>query len=526
MKFGDKLLELRKKNGLSQEELAEKLGVSRQSVSKWESNQTYPETDKIIQIANLFDCSMDDLINDKITDVDFTLRSNKNNINNIWNSLLDFISDTVNMFSNMSFADGFKCVIELIILSFLLTILGHIICNSASDIIANIFRFLSIDNRSILREVVKSIFHLIWFILSIITIIYSFKIKYLNDYKINHIEPKEDKKDLKTKKTNELKDNVKVNEKPLEFLSVLAKIVVIFLKFISLWILLGTIFACFGIVIAAVICSSFITTNILFLWISLLLLLGAVIGVQVIVLLICFIAEKRVNVVLNIIVFISCIVLSGVSIGMLAVSIKNIDFIRDNSELEISTKEINLEYEDDLVIKSNGLGLSNSYKYIIDNNMPDKLITVSREIDNRYFKLYTTRTEIDKLPTIEVTESGIDDFKSFYNLYVDNLKKNKVYTFEEYANDPLVIKANESTVLNLINNFKKIYLVEEEDNGNEINIIEHNDKVFFVNGLEGEYDAKDDSIRYYNEDYSCKKEIESTKYGERFTYICNYKEEE
>lgn len=48
MKFGDKLIRLRKKNGLSQEELAEKLGVSRQSVSKWESNNTYPETDKIV----------------------------------------------------------------------------------------------------------------------------------------------------------------------------------------------------------------------------------------------------------------------------------------------------------------------------------------------------------------------------------------------------------------------------------------------------------------------------------------------
>ena len=116
MKFGDKLIQLRKKNGLSQEELAEKLGVSRQSVSKWESNNTYPETDKIIQIANLFDCSMDDLINDKITDVESTLRKNKNNIQNVWDSLLEFITDTVNMFSKMKFKDGLKCIIEMIII--------------------------------------------------------------------------------------------------------------------------------------------------------------------------------------------------------------------------------------------------------------------------------------------------------------------------------------------------------------------------------------------------------------------------
>ena len=63
MKFGDKLIKLRKKNGMSQEDLANLLNVSRQSVSKWESNNTYPETDKIIQICNIFNCSMDDLIN-------------------------------------------------------------------------------------------------------------------------------------------------------------------------------------------------------------------------------------------------------------------------------------------------------------------------------------------------------------------------------------------------------------------------------------------------------------------------------
>ena len=113
MKFGDKLVELRKKNGYSQEELAEKLGVSRQSVSKWESNNTYPETDKIIQIANLFDCSMDDLINDKITDIEGSLRKNKN-IYNIWDSLLEFITKTINMFSKMTFLQGFKCIIEII----------------------------------------------------------------------------------------------------------------------------------------------------------------------------------------------------------------------------------------------------------------------------------------------------------------------------------------------------------------------------------------------------------------------------
>ena len=62
MEFHEKLQNLRKEKIMTQEELAEKLNVSRQAVSKWESNQTMPETDKIIQIANLFDVSLDYLL--------------------------------------------------------------------------------------------------------------------------------------------------------------------------------------------------------------------------------------------------------------------------------------------------------------------------------------------------------------------------------------------------------------------------------------------------------------------------------
>ena len=64
MTFGEKLTKLRKGNGYTQEDLAEALGVSRQSVSKWESNAAYPETEKLVRIGELFDCSMDYLLKD------------------------------------------------------------------------------------------------------------------------------------------------------------------------------------------------------------------------------------------------------------------------------------------------------------------------------------------------------------------------------------------------------------------------------------------------------------------------------
>ena len=65
MTLGETIRTLRKNAGLSQEALAEKLGVSRQAVSKWENDNGMPETEKLIVMAKLFDTSLDDLIGEE-----------------------------------------------------------------------------------------------------------------------------------------------------------------------------------------------------------------------------------------------------------------------------------------------------------------------------------------------------------------------------------------------------------------------------------------------------------------------------
>lgn len=64
MILGEKIMELRKRNGWSQEELAGKLNVSRQSVSKWESAMSVPELDKVLQLSEIFEVSTDYLLKD------------------------------------------------------------------------------------------------------------------------------------------------------------------------------------------------------------------------------------------------------------------------------------------------------------------------------------------------------------------------------------------------------------------------------------------------------------------------------
>lgn len=70
MKFGDNLRKLRKSKKLSQEDLAEKMHVSRQSVSKWETGEAYPEMNNILELCKIFHCSINDLVNDSIIDID------------------------------------------------------------------------------------------------------------------------------------------------------------------------------------------------------------------------------------------------------------------------------------------------------------------------------------------------------------------------------------------------------------------------------------------------------------------------
>ena len=69
MRFGENLKNLRKIKKLSQEKLAEKVGVSRQSISKWECGEAYPEMDNILILCKIFNCKLNDLIHEDLTDI-------------------------------------------------------------------------------------------------------------------------------------------------------------------------------------------------------------------------------------------------------------------------------------------------------------------------------------------------------------------------------------------------------------------------------------------------------------------------
>ena len=138
MKFCDKLQKLRKENNITQEQLADKLGVSRQAVSKWESSAGYPDTEKLIQLSKIFNISMDELVNDnklrKDTKVD------KINLMELLDNSLNFITKSFTLFCNMKFMGKIKCLFELLIIFLGVLIVSIISVDVIINILRNIFK--------------------------------------------------------------------------------------------------------------------------------------------------------------------------------------------------------------------------------------------------------------------------------------------------------------------------------------------------------------------------------------------------
>lgn len=91
MEIGNRILELRKQNNYSQEQLAEKMGVARQTISKWELGETSPDLEQAKKLSQIFKVSLDDLINNDIKNVLIEKVSNTEKLTKIVINILKVI---------------------------------------------------------------------------------------------------------------------------------------------------------------------------------------------------------------------------------------------------------------------------------------------------------------------------------------------------------------------------------------------------------------------------------------------------
>lgn len=543
MKFGDKLILLRKKNGLSQEELASKLNVSRQSVSKWESNNTYPETDKIIQICNLFDCRMDDLINDKVNDIEQIDRKSKNNLAIVFDSFLEFVIKTINMFSSMKFTSILKCVVELGILILILFVCGLIISSVCINVIMDLVGFLSRDFYYSIYNIVQAIIEIVLICFSGIIVVHVFKIRYLDFYDkaLNDENTNFNKQDLveenSAKSNKSEKENNKVqfntNKEPkiiirdkhttFAFLTTLSKIIVgIFKAFVAVisCCFVGTLVSIVALLVVSVFLSKY---SILFVGADIGLIGIGIINVIILICLTYFMFNKKIDFKKCFFVILSSLVAVGLGIGLGAIGITEFSFKDDIDGIKGNnvSKELEKDVVSNLVIDVHDM---EGYTIRIDNSMSDDIIKVVGINHEKFFKKINSWSSTDYgMRIYSFHNSSYLEFNEFINVLNNDLE-NKIFRSYYSPDGKIEIVCNEKIAKKLIDNAKKIYLVDYEKTDYGYKVNSYDQKIYLDYSCEMEYDARNGEYSY-DDNCVCTKEVRMAPNGELIDFDCKYKDE-
>ena len=399
MRFSDKLAKKRKECNLSQEQLAEKMNVSRQSVSKWENGSSYPDMDKIIELTKILECNLEDLLDDGVIGESVKINKvNKNTLKNYYKIFIDYITKVINMISKMSFKDILKCAFELLFVAFILYILSMIIGSGIESIFRNIFGgyyFLDFFNRF-----VSAITYLVCTILSVIILFHLFNIRYLNYYVDNdrvidkNINEVEEKAEPELQKSNKQTEKIIVRDykdSSNHFFGVIGKIFRIcfkaFIVFFSIPILMGIAVLAMSLAFSIYL----INTGILFIYISIMILALLVISYLFTKLLYSYVFNLKYNYKVSFIIFFSSIVLFGLMSGAALVELENYEIVNDDKLVKMDTMIIdnldNVNIHDHLYIDYNIDNTKNNI--VIDYYCSDYIeCKITKEYYNDYENIY------------------------------------------------------------------------------------------------------------------------------------------
>jgi len=198
MSLSKNLEYLRKSKKMSQEDLAFKLGVSRQAVSKWESGAAYPETEKIIAICKLFDCSLDELMKDDIAE----LREDEKRrytFNDLIEEVSSLLQKTVDIFNQMDRKTRFRFFFELVVACVVIFFVVKIPFNYIASLGYNVFFAIGGDTAQVLRAIWRFLVDITYVITSLLIFISVYEAKFLNignfSKKSTEIEGEKEKKE-------------------------------------------------------------------------------------------------------------------------------------------------------------------------------------------------------------------------------------------------------------------------------------------------------------------------------------------
>ena len=365
-RFSENLKKIRKDNNLSQEQLADELGVSRQAISKWESSVAYPEMDKIIAICDKFNLNIDDLLHKDIKEVKSEEESKKR-VNRIIDDILKYFTDTINLFSNMNFKSKVKCLFEQLVILFLLFIASKILISVIGSLFENIFYFLPDKVNFFITNLIKSILGALCIVGSLVIMANTFKTRYLDYYdKIKKevkeeekteesvepdVEPKEDKLDKKNKiafKKNEEKIIIRdPKHSEYRFINGLFKFFILILKFFALCIAVSVCFALIGFFTAFGLVFLVYKTGAFFIGALLVTLACSIVTIIFLLILLNFIFNRKCNKKSMIWSVIISLIMCGIGCGLLFIG--SLDFEVSKYDEEIfETRELTYDMKDNM----------------------------------------------------------------------------------------------------------------------------------------------------------------------------------
>ena len=391
--LAENLKKIRKENNLSQEDLADILGVSRQAISKWESKVSYPEMDKIVLLCKKFDLNIDDLLHGDIKEVKESMAV-KSKIKSSCDEIFNFIINSFELFWQMTLKMKIKFILEQIIIVIIMLIIWNCGAYMGSFIIQQVLRKIPHDIYITIYNVFSSLYLILGLIFNIIIIFKLYKVRYYNAY----VSFANNENALESKASLEFKDSRNINFKQNmtrpnkiviennnssddNFFDLLTNIVVGTIKLIGLGIVLFLSFTLVCIVIG-LICSLLIVKSGLFFTgiFSSGLALG-IITILGILLLLNFIFNRKSNFKIMINAFLGSVILLGLGLGFALVSL--VGFSDASLSNNLKQESIEILIQDNLYFRTYDKDSISYQELDIDNIRIEYKIDKACKIENR-----------------------------------------------------------------------------------------------------------------------------------------------
>ena len=447
MKFGENLQKLRKEQGISQEQLAEKLGVTRQSVSKWESGSSYPEMDKIVALCNLFHCDLDVLINKDVTE-ERQRKDASSVIKSAFQSICDYVKKTIFVFEHKTMKELIKMLAQIFI------IICVILCFAIPFVILKeivISLFYTGDNVFSLffSKFFEFIFNAGYAILAIAAFLYIFKIKFLDSEEIVEVvEESDESKEVENSDDKEVAENkpkkvkvIKNNSSGFSLLDLFTKAITICIKcilfFLLIPVVIGTIFG----IVALVVLLAVMFQGV-FLFGPILLLIGIIVfAIVLIEVILDFIFNLKFSKRRIIITILSSIVVSSIGIGLSIWYFLNLTVVDDVPKgFKPTTEEKVYPMSDDFSI--------HYYDYYNTEFIEDESLQDQVRVQIEYYP------SINHVQLEEVNDSVFLDFyevnsislKKITNCVIDDLKNGEVHNYNELGRVKMIVTSSKENL--------------------------------------------------------------------------------